>query len=140
MNDDHIRRIRCVGALVRDGRDRLLLIRRGRDPGAGLWSIPGGKVEPGESDPEALTREVLEETGLAVAVGDHVGSVERPAPGGLFEIHDYRCAITGGDLSAGDDADAATWVDLAMFTTLRDRNAVVDSLWETLAEWGELPG
>ncbi|SES44069.1 NUDIX hydrolase [Actinokineospora terrae] len=139
MRGDHIRRIRCVGGLVRDERDRLLLIRRGREPGAGLWSIPGGKVEPGESDPEALTREVAEETGLAVVVGDLVGTVERPAPDGLFEIHDYRCTVTGGDLSPGDDADAATWVDLAMFTTLDGRNALVAGLSETLAGWGELP-
>ncbi|GAA2972029.1 NUDIX domain-containing protein [Actinokineospora diospyrosa] len=128
-----------MGGLVRDERGRLLLIRRGRDPGAGLWSIPGGKVEQGESDHEALTREMREETGLVVAVGDHVGSVERPAPGGLFEIHDYRCSITAGDLSPGDDADAATWVDLAMFTTLDDRNALVAGLCATLSDWGELP-
>lgn len=125
---------------MRDGGGRLLLIRRGREPGAGLWSIPGGKVEQGESDHEALTREMREETGLVVAVGDHVGMVERPAPSGLFEIHDYRCAVTAGDLSPGDDADAARWVDLAMFTTLDDRNALVAGLFETLSGWGELPG
>ncbi|WP_026422318.1 NUDIX hydrolase [Actinokineospora inagensis] len=139
MSGAGIRKIRCVGAVVRDAAGRLLVVRRGREPGAGLWSVPGGKVEPGESDPVALARELREETGLVVAVGDHVGSVERPAPDGVFEIHDYRCVVTGGDLSPGDDADAASWVDLATFTTLNDRNALVEGLFAALREWGELP-
>ncbi len=122
-----------------DASRRLLLIRRGREPGRGLWSIPGGKVEPGESDTVALRREMREETGLEVVVGRHVGSVERPAPGGVFDIHDYRCSVTGGDLSPGDDADAARWVDLAIFTTLRDTDTLVEGLFEQLADWGELP-
>ena len=46
----------CVGAIVTDGRGRLLMIKRGHDPGAGLWSIPGGRIEPGETDAEALVR------------------------------------------------------------------------------------
>ncbi|PPK70105.1 NUDIX domain-containing protein [Actinokineospora auranticolor] len=140
MSGERVRKIRCVGAIIRDGRDRLLLIRRGREPDRGLWSIPGGKIEPGESDTVALRREVREETGLEVAIGRHVGSVERPSPKGVYEIHDYRCVVTGGDLHPGDDADAAIWVDLAMFTTLRDTDALVTALFEQLTDWGELPG
>ena len=78
--------IACVGAVVVDDAGRYLLVRRGREPSKGLWSIPGGKVEPGESDEQATAREVLEETGLPVTVGDFVGHVERPAPG-LSLIH-----------------------------------------------------
>ena len=52
--------IPCVGAVATDEQGRLLMIKRGREPGAGLWSIPGGRIEPGETDAEALVREMLE--------------------------------------------------------------------------------
>lgn len=128
--------IRCIGALVHDEAGRLLLIRRGREPGQGCWSLPGGRVEPGESDEQAVVREVLEETGLEVAVGAHVGAVRRPAPGGgVYEIHDYACRTTGGELRAGDDADDACWFDAAGFGTL----PLVDGLAEALTSWDQLP-
>ena len=72
------RRVPCVGALVHDDEGRLLLVRRRNEPGAGRWSVPGGRVEPGETDADAVRREVLEETGLHVTVGLRVGTVERP--------------------------------------------------------------
>ena len=68
------RTIRCVGALVHDSNGRLLLVRRANPPGEGMWSIPGGRVEPGETDEAAVTREVAEETGLSVTVGRLVGN------------------------------------------------------------------
>lgn len=128
--------IRCIGALVRDEAGRLLLIRRGREPGRGHWSLPGGRVEPGETDEQAVVREVLEETGLAVTVGTHVGAVRRPAPdGGIYDIHDYACRATGGELRAGDDADDARWCDAAGFATL----PLVEGLAEALTGWDQLP-
>jgi 8-oxo-dGTP diphosphatase len=105
------RRIPCVGAIVRDEAGRLLLIQRGHDPEAGRWSLPGGRIEPGESDAEALIREMREETGLTVEPGPLVGAVERPgAPGTVLDIRDYAATVTGGTLSAGDDAADARWV------------------------------
>ena len=82
--------IPCVGAVVTDRRGRLLMIKRGHEPGAGLWSIPGGRIEPGETDTEALVREMFEETGLAVEVGRLIGRVQRPGPNGtVIDIRDY---------------------------------------------------
>ncbi|MFA1540691.1 NUDIX hydrolase [Actinomadura monticuli] len=128
-------RTRCVGGIVRDGDGRLLLVRRGRPPGEGLWSIPGGRVEPGEDDPAAVARELKEETGLDVAVGALAGTVERPAPGGvIYEIHDYAATVTGGTLRAGDDASDARWVRPGDLTGL----PVTPGLLEALAEWGVL--
>jgi 8-oxo-dGTP diphosphatase len=130
-------RVPCVGALVYDDRRRLLLVRRGRPPGVGLWSIPGGRVEPGETDEQAVIREIAEETGLTVEVGALVGTVERPGPAGqLYVIRDYAATIESGTLRPGDDADETRFADRATF----DRLPLVDHLAETLARWHSLPG
>lgn len=131
------RSIRCAGALVFDDTGRLLLVRRLHEPGKGRWSLPGGRVEPGETDYQAVCREVLEETGLEVSVTGWAGAVRRPAPdGGVFEISDYVCTVTGGTLRAGDDADEVRWCDRAALASL----PVVVGLIEELAKWGRLPG
>jgi 8-oxo-dGTP diphosphatase len=128
-------RILCVGAVVTDGRGRLLLIQRGHEPGAGLWSLPGGRIEAGETDAEALVREMEEETGLTVEPGRLIGQVERPGlAGAVLEIRDYAATITGGTLRPGDDAADARWVgpeDLGAF-------ALTEGLVEALTEWGVL--
>lgn len=127
--------IGCVGAIIKDEAGRLLLIRRGHEPGKGLWSIPGGRIEPGESDEAALVREVREETGLAVTVGRLVGAVRRPAGGGsVLDIRDYAAEVTGGTLAPGDDADDATWAGAADLDSL----PLTDGLLEALRSWGAL--
>jgi 8-oxo-dGTP diphosphatase len=128
--------IPCVGAIIRDEAGRLLLIRRGHEPGKGLWSIPGGRIEPGESDESALVREVREETGLAVSVDRLIGTVHRPAgaPDTVFDIRDYGAEVTGGTLAAGDDADDAMWASLADLDVLPMSNGLLDAL----RSWGVL--
>ncbi len=99
--------------LMRDG--AVLLVRRSRGPFAGCWSLPGGKVEAGESLEDALRREVREETGLEVDVGPLAGIREQlPGRGtaGHYVIVVFRCELTRGELRAGDDAEAAEWVPL----------------------------
>ncbi|HET9655803.1 MAG TPA: NUDIX domain-containing protein [Kineosporiaceae bacterium] len=129
-------RIPCVGAVVHDEQGRILLVRRVNPPGAGLWSIPGGKVEPGEDDATAVVREVAEETGLLVRAGEVLGQVERPAPGGgIFVITDLRCRAVGGRLAYGDDAADAGWFGAAELAA----TATVPGLVEALAEWQVLP-
>src|SRR5438309_1285098 len=92
-------RVRCVGAVVFDDAGRLLLVRRAHEPGQGRWSIPGGRVEAGETDARAVIREVAEETGLVVEILRLLGNVQRRAPGAVvFDIYDYRCRMTGGTL------------------------------------------
>ena len=123
--------IPCVGALTYDPSGRLLLVRRAHDPGRGLWSLPGGRVEPGEDDAAALVREMAEETGLVVVPGALVGRVRR----GVYDIADYRCVVVGGELRAGDDALDARWCDAATFAGL----PLAPLLAETLAGWDALP-
>lgn len=129
-------RVPCVGAVIHDDEHRLLMIRRANPPAAGQWSIPGGRVEPRESDDEALRREVLEETGLIVVVGLRVGTVEIDGPNGVvYDIRDYACAPVGGDLLAGDDALEVRWVGRAEVMRLD----TVCGLVASLTQWGVLP-
>jgi 8-oxo-dGTP diphosphatase len=124
-----------VGAIITDDTGRLLLIKRGHEPEEGRWSLPGGRVRPGESDLDAVAREVCEETGLRVEPGRLIGEVERPGPGGtIFDIHDYAASVSGGQLEAGDDAAEARWVDPHDI----DRLDLTSGLARTLAEWGVL--
>jgi len=127
--------IRCVGAVITDEQGRLLLIKRGHEPGAGLWSLPGGRIEPGETDAEALVREMREETGLEVEPGPLLGAVRRPAgDGAVLDIRDYAATITGGTLIPGDDAADARWVGAADLRSL----AMTEGLVEALTDWGIL--
>jgi len=127
--------IPCVGAVVFDTQGRLLMIQRGHDPGAGLWSIPGGRIEPGETDEQALVRELLEETNLQVMVGKLVGRVRREGPRGtVIDIRDYAATVAAGTLRAGDDAADARWVTTAELARLE----VTEGLIEALTEWGVL--
>lgn len=135
-----VQRIACVGAVIKDEAGRLLLIRRGHEPAAGLWSIPGGRIEPGESDASALVREVLEETGLTVVPGRLLGEVERPGlAGAVLDIRDYLAVVTGGELAAGDDAADARWAAPAELARMEARGALTSGLTEALASWGVLP-
>jgi 8-oxo-dGTP diphosphatase len=130
-----MRRVPCVGAIITDDGGRLLLIKRGHDPGAGLWSLPGGRVEPGETDEQAVVREIREETGLTVVCDRLVGSVKREGvDGAILDIRDYAATVTGGGLAAGDDAADARWVNPADLATL----PVTGGLVEALTAWGVL--
>jgi 8-oxo-dGTP diphosphatase len=136
--EDALPVIACAGAVVLDGHGRLLLVRRGNEPGRGLWSVPGGRVEPGESVAAAVEREVREETGLAVRAGAEVGRVRIPGRGVVYDVVDLACTLLdpGAAPVAGDDADDVTFADAAEL----ERLACTPRLVETLRGWGALPG
>lgn len=135
-------RVPCAGAVVWDGAGRLLLVRRANPPAAGTWSLPGGRVEPGETYPEACRREVQEETGLDVEVGRLVGTVERAAPGhGWYEIRDFAATVRGGLLRAGDDASEADWFGTEELATLDTAPGLLEALidWQLLGPADRAP-
>ena len=118
-----------AAAVILDAAGRGLLIRRGQAPAAGEWSIPGGGVELGESVVEALRREVREETGLEIAVGEFLEvyeRVDRDADGVRFHfvVLDFRATVTGGALRAGTDAAEVVFADPDDL----DRYALADSV------------
>lgn len=126
----------CVGGIVVH-EERLLLVRRGRGAGLGLWSIPGGRVEPGERMADAVEREVLEETGLPVTTERWVGWVERLGPDHHFVIHDFFASLAAGvqpeSARAGDDASDVRWHRISDLRTAGD---LVPGLLDFLVEHG----
>lgn len=111
----------CAGAIVVDSAGRLLAVLRRNDPSRGCWSVPGGRVDPGENLASAARREVLEETGLHIEVGNYLGMTTQPYVDAgraqrVLEIHDFAATVTGGTLTAGDDAADARWLSLAELT------------------------
>ena len=125
----------AVGAvIVRDG--KLLLVERTKPPGVGKWAVPGGAVDPGETLTVAVTREVEEETGLTVSVGDiaWVGQSIGPGtpPAWHFTILDFWATVVGGTLRAGDDAGRAEWVpidELAARPMVETMFDLMNTLW-----------
>jgi 8-oxo-dGTP diphosphatase len=122
----------AVGAIIVDD-DALLLVRRGRPPGVGRWSVPGGRVERGETLAHAVVREVLEETGVECVCGELIGWVERFGVDHHFVILDFAAIpLSMEDPVAGDDADEVRWVPLDEVSTLD----LVEGLAEFLHEHG----
>ena len=123
-----------VGAVILAADGRVVLIRRRYEPLAGQWSLPGGTLELGETLEAGVAREILEETGLEVAVGpvievfDRIMLDEERRVRYHFVLVDYLCRPTGGMLQAGSDVDAALLVDpaeLAPFALTTKATAVI---------------
>jgi 8-oxo-dGTP diphosphatase len=106
-----------IGAVVLDGAQRVLLVRRGQEPLLGEWSLPGGALELGERLEDGVRREVSEETGLdvepeeIVAVFDHISHSDDHPERVRFHyvLVDYRCRLLGGTLRSATDVTEARW-------------------------------
>jgi len=120
----------------RDG--EFLALRRAGDPKNGEWNMPGGFVESGESGPEAIAREVLEETGLEIEVEEVIGIFASTYGEGedakpIFDVA-FLCSLKGGEMEVSDESLEAAWFSLddfpspafegerAALSTLRERN------------------
>jgi ADP-ribose pyrophosphatase YjhB (NUDIX family) len=120
-------------AIIRDG--KVLLMRRARDPALGLFTLPGGRVEPGETVLEAVTREIREETALAIAIAGLAGThdaIKRDATGHLvhhYVILAFAARWQGGDVVLNDEHDAYRWLapaELGAVATTEGLPAIVD--------------
>jgi ADP-ribose pyrophosphatase len=129
-----------VGAVVlREG--RILLVRRGVEPARGLWAIPGGGLQLGETLQEGAEREILEETGIVIRAGEPVfacDSLQRDEEGRLrfhYVIVDMSADYVNGDVKGADDALEARWVAPAEIREL----AVTKTTLKLLTQIGFIP-
>ncbi len=129
-----------VGAVViREG--RVLLVRRGGPPAQGLWAIPGGGLELGETLRQGAERELLEETGITIRAGEQVytgETMERDADGRIrfhYVIIDFAAEYVGGEVNGSDDASEARWIAPAELADLPATKATL----KLLKELGFLP-
>lgn len=121
------RKAAAVGAVIVRSDGCVLLVRRGRAPLAGSWSLPGGRVEVGETFEQAVVREVREETGLRVHARAPLGVVRMAREGFRYDIHEFLCSLEAEEeqVWAGDDAVDVRWVRAAELPGLDVRPNVI---------------
>ena len=123
-----------ASALLLDDEGRVLLARRAVDPGAGLWDLLGGFVEEGEEPRAALRREIEEETGLEIELGDFFGGYPDRYGDGIYTLNLYWTAgVAGGELTLDDELEEVEWFaaqELPPGNEFAFRNTV-----EVLEEW-----
>lgn len=122
-----------VGAVVFDSQGRVLLVRRAQPPNVGLWSVPGGRLGPGESLVECCRREVLEETGIEVEPGPLIAIADRAGDGFRYIIIDFAATLKATaqeDPVAATDVSDARWVEpaeLGRYVLVEDLAAVISA-------------
>ena len=133
-----------VGAVVWHD-DQVLLIKRGKEPNIGSWSLPGGAQELGETLEQAVRREILEETGIEISPPILVDTVDliSPAPNGIIQYHytliDFTAEAVGADLCAGGDAADAQWADTTKLDPYKLWNKTIEMIEKARRVRGNAP-
>jgi ADP-ribose pyrophosphatase YjhB (NUDIX family) len=122
-----------VGAVIFDSDlSRVLLVRRGREPAKGRWSIPGGLARVGETLEEALKREVAEEVGLEVSLGPMVEVLDRIIYDDDLRVRyhyvlvDFLCVGGSGEVRVASDVEEAQWFELAQLEGLEMTDSTLE--------------
>jgi 8-oxo-dGTP diphosphatase len=136
-----------VGAVIFRG-EEVLLVRRGQEPALGVWSLPGGLVELGETLEKALRRELLEEVGISVKILGITAVLERvyrDQDGGIpyhYVLVDFLCDYEAGELRPGSDITSARFIsppELDQFDLPEFTARVIKRAWEQKRQGGVLP-
>lgn len=125
------------GASIAVFKDRkVLLVKRGRAPFVGMWSLPGGKIECGESPRQAACRELKEETGIEAEVDGIIDTVRVaagcPGNGTTYRLTVFYGRPVGGTLKAASDSEVAKWVDLEDIHTLPMTEGAAELIWTAM--------
>lgn len=123
----------CVGVICFRG-DDVLLIRRAKAPRIGEWSLPGGRIEPGETEARAALRELSEETGVKATLGPKIAAIDADFEGLAYRLHDYVAIWQSGDPVGADDALEARFVPVSQIDTLGMWSETVDVIGEAWTE------
>ena len=115
--------ILATSAVVWRG-DKVLVVRRGRPPRKDYWSLPGGKIEAGETAQAAASREVMEETGVATEIIGHIGVFRISG----YEISCFYAKALTSEIGSGDDAADAKWLGLEELQLLQLAPHTLDAI------------
>jgi 8-oxo-dGTP diphosphatase len=122
-----------VGAVILH-EDKILLVRRGKSPSFGKWTLPGGLVELGETTTEAIAREIVEECGIKIRVVDVAGVITRVVRDDDDRIRyhyvlvDYLAYPDSMDVVAGSDAAEARWFEIERLAELDTTPGLLDMI------------
>lgn len=146
-SDGAVRPVVAVSAAI-IRRDRVLLVRRARPPAAGVFTLPGGKVEPGETLAAAVTREVAEETALSIEVAGPAGFrdvIRRESSGRLlhhYVVIAFAARLVGGAFAPNEEIAEGVWVrpsDIAALPTTEGLADIVAEAFRVVAAGGSAP-
>jgi 8-oxo-dGTP diphosphatase len=123
----NLRTVEVVAALILDAENRVLAVKCADHKHGGGWEFPGGKIEPGEAPQAAVVREIAEELGLQVYVGELLHTIEWDYPAFHLSMRCYLCRIIGGELQLREHSEAR-WLDAAALHSVPWLPADVDIL------------
>lgn len=119
----------CVGVICFRG-DDVLLIRRANPPRAGEWSLPGGRIDAGESERDAAVRELMEETAVEATLGEKIAIIDANFEGFDYRLHDFTAEWVSGDPIAADDALDARFFPVGDIGVLQMWSKTEQVIWE----------